>query len=426
MNDRIKLAIAGAGHRSIAYADHAHRHPEKVVISAIAEPNDFRRKTVGDRYGVPEANRFLSTADMMGKGLSLDGVINGTMDLVHHQTAMEILEAGCNMLLEKPICTRKDHLLEIYRKATQMNAKVMVCHVLRYAPFYSTIKSLIDAGEIGDVVSVHTDEHVSYHHMTVGYIRGKWENSRECGSTILMAKCCHDLDILTWMKGKRPVKVASFGSLYQFRPEMAPEGAGTRCALDCSIERECPFSAIRHYIERTLWDMYAWAPIEEYADRDTRERKLLSLQTDNPYGRCVYACNNDMLDNQSVIVGFEDGTASSHNLVASTSTLARNIFVRGTRGDISGKLEESKVCLRKYNPSVDKLFDEEILEIPGGRDGHGGGDERMMEDFVDVLSGKPPSLSTTQLSDSIYGHLIGLQAQEALENNCTATIERID
>ena len=182
------------------------------------------------------------------------------MDLHHVPTSLPLLAAGYDILLEKPFATLQAELIELVRTARRFGRKVSICHVLRYTPFYSVIRNEVIKGTIGQILNVQAVEHVSYHHMALGFVRGEWGRRDESHSTMLMAKSCHDLDLITWIKsGVAPVKVASVGGNFHFRPEMAPAGAGTRCLVDCPIEAECDYSARKHYIDHPeRWKSYVW------------------------------------------------------------------------------------------------------------------------------------------------------------------------
>jgi len=288
--------------------------------------------------------------------------------------------------------------------------------VLRYAPFYVEIKKVVAAGKIGKVVHIETAENVSYHHMATAFIRGKWNSKARCGSSILMAKCCHDLDIISWLKsGVAPTSVTSFGHLTQFKKENAPEGAGTRCLTDCKIEDRCPYSAKRLYIDKGLWSFYAWESIEHLGgSKAPKEVKIESLKTNNPYGRCVWHCDNDVVDHQSVIVQFEDGCIAVHNLIGATARPCRTIHIVGTQGEIEGVMEDGQFVIRYPSLEVGEEYVEEVVKVDVRNEMHGGGDLRLVEDFVRRLGGEAPSISSTGLEDSIYGHLIGFAADQSM------------
>ena len=109
-------------------------------------------------------------------------------------TAVPLLSRGYDMLLEKPFALNETEMKLLYDTAKKHKNIVFVCHVLRYAPFYRAIFERLP--EIGDIINIQLTEHVSYHHLVVSYVRGKWKSEVECGAGMLTAKCCHDLDLL--------------------------------------------------------------------------------------------------------------------------------------------------------------------------------------------------------------------------------------
>ena len=230
----VTAIIVGAGHRAMGYASLADREPQKLRIVGVADPNPQRRKMVMEKYGFSENMCFTSAAELASKGKLADAIINGTMDNQHVDTSIPLLECGYDMLLEKPFALNEEEALRLAACAKKHNRKVMICHVLRYAPFYYSIKERIARGDIGEIISIQQVEHVSYHHMSVGYVRGKWANSQKCHSSMLLAKSCHDMDIMMWLMSEtKPIQISSFGGRYQFVPENAPQGAGTVCMKDC-------------------------------------------------------------------------------------------------------------------------------------------------------------------------------------------------
>ncbi|MBT3271707.1 MAG: Gfo/Idh/MocA family oxidoreductase, partial [Spirochaetales bacterium] len=277
--------IVGAGHRSRCYASYALEYPEKLRIVGVVDPIELRRKQVASDFHLEENQCYDTADDLAALPQRADFVINGTMDHLHVETTIPLIEAGYDVLLEKPFATDVDELWSLVRAARARDRKVSICHVLRYTPFFKAIRQKVIEGAIGDIINVQSVEHVSYHHVVIGFVRGKWARRDYSRSTMLMAKSCHDLDLITWMKsGVRPVSVSSFGNNYQFRPERAPKDSGGRCLVDCSIESECLYSAKKHYIDHPdRWSSYVWDSIE-HIDSPTIEDKIESLKT-SPYGR---------------------------------------------------------------------------------------------------------------------------------------------
>ena len=420
----IRAIIVGAGHRSLAYASYALQHPDEMQIVGVADLRPLRRQQTAERFGLTPEQCFETAEELAARQKFADVVINGTMDHQHVPTALPLLAAGYDMLLEKPFATSEEEMWELARAARQHDRKVIICHVLRFAPFYRAIRQRIVDGEIGDILNVQTIEHVSYHHMAVGYIRGKWNKKSTCNSSMLMAKCCHDLDVIAWIKsGIAPRSVSSFGSNFQFRAEKAPEGAGNRCLVDCPIEAECLYSARKHYIDHPhRWSFYVWEPLE-HIDNPTIEQKIHSLETDNPFGQCVWKTDMDVVDHQSVTIEFEDGCTATHNMVGGTARPSRAVHLTGSGGEIQGVFEDQRFVIRHIDTRHGHEYSEEVVDLKvsgdmhGAFGGHGGGDMRLMADFLRVIRGEQPSISTTVLEDSIAGHLIGFSADRAMQEH---------
>lgn len=425
-NKPITAIIVGAGHRSFVYSELAKTNPEMLKIVGVADPNPIRRKKAMDYFGFKEDMCFENAEELAKKGKLADTVINGTMDEQHLETAVPLLDAGYDMLLEKPFAPNEEEMRQIVNCAKKNNSKVMICHVLRYTPFYYAIKERIVNGEIGDIINIQTTEHVSYHHLSTSYIRGKWANSDKCHTSMLLAKCCHDLDIIMWMMSEtKPKQISSFGGKFQFKPENAPKEAGTICMKDCPLVDTCVYSTKRLYIDHPdRWAFYVWEALEGKKNISI-EDKIALMKSDNPYARCIYKCDNNVVDHQSVLINFESGATGTHNMVGGSAEPRREIHIIGTKGEIFGNFEESKFTVLKIDPSPDAHNEEcDVEEVDlrvtgdmvGAYGGHGGGDERLAADFVKFIRGEKPSLACTSIFDSVAGHLSVYLADKSREN----------
>lgn len=425
-NRPITAIIVGAGHRSFVYSELAKTNPEMLKIVGVADPNPIRRKKAMDYFGFKEDMCFENAEELAKKGKLADTVINGTMDEQHLETAVPLLDAGYDMLLEKPFAPNEEEMRQIVNCAKKNNSKVMICHVLRYTPFYYAIKERIVNGEIGDIINIQTTEHVSYHHLSTSYIRGKWANSDKCHTSMLLAKCCHDLDIIMWMMSEtKPKQISSFGGKFQFKPENAPKEAGTICMKDCPLVDTCVYSTKRLYIDHPdRWAFYVWDALEGKKNISI-EDKIALMKSDNPYARCIYKCDNNVVDHQSVLINFESGATGTHNMVGGSAEPRREIHIIGTKGEIFGNFEESKFTVLKIDPSPDAHNEEcDVEEVDlrvtgdmvGAYGGHGGGDERLAADFVKFIRGERPSLACTSIFDSVAGHLSVYLADKSREN----------
>ena len=432
MGKKLSCIIVGAGHRAIAYASYANTHPDEMKVVGVADPSDQRRDHAARRFGLDPSYCFESAEELAQKPRLADFIINGTMDHQHVPTSLPLLERGYDMLLEKPFATNEEEMWKLVETARRTSRKIAICHVLRHAPFYAAIRRQVLDGSIGDILNIQATEHVSYHHMAVGYVRGKWNRTDYCQSTMLMSKACHDLDLMVWMKsGIHPKRVCSFGSNFQFRPEKAPPHAGTRCLVDCPIEEDCLYSARKHYLDHPdRWAFYVWGSLE-HIEHPTIEDKIASLKT-SPYGRCVWKTDMNVVDHQSVLIEFEDGGTATLNMIGGCSKPSRSIQLIGTRGEIQGNLEDSRFAIRHIDARPGHEFSEQIVDLKitgdmtGAHGGHGGGDSRLVADFLNYLNGQQPSLSTTSLDDSITGHLVGFCANRSMDENRVVAVNMTD
>ena len=423
-NQPITAVIVGAGHRAFVYSKLALTDPDKLKIVGVADPDKIRQKKAMEMFGFPKENCFDSALELSRVPKFADAVINGTMDEQHVETSIPLLKKGYDMLLEKPFATNEKEMRELVSCVKENGNKVMICHVLRYTPFYLSIKERVASGEIGDIINIQTCEHVSYHHLSTSYVRGKWANSDVCHTSMLLAKCCHDIDLMMWMMSDtQPSMISSFGSKFQFKPENAPKEAGTKCLVDCPLVDTCRYSAKRLYLDQPKrWAFYIWDKLEGI-ENPTDEDRINLLKGDSNYGRCIYKCDNNVVDHQSVLVNFKNGATGTHNMVGGSAGPMRRIHIIGTKGEIYGDFEESKFTVAKIHPTKTDEKTVEVVDLNvngdmvGAYGGHGGGDEKLAAYFVEFLRGGKPSLACTSIFDSVAGHLCVYLADKSREEN---------
>ena len=412
--------LVGAGHRALVYASYATHHPDELQITGVADPDPRRVKQAAELFNIPPDRCFTSAAALAAQGRLADVIINGTGDFDHVPTTLPLLACGYDVLLEKPFAVSEDEMNQLVAAAERHRNCVVICHVLRHSPFYGALRQKLAEGAIGEILNIQTTEHVSYHHMSTSYVRGK-RNREAVSAPMLLAKCCHDIDLIIWMMGgKPPQRVSSFGSRMFFRADKAPENAGTRCLADCPIEAGCLYSAGKLYIDHPArWKFYVWDSLPGGMDSPIEE-KIEALKTTNPFGRCIWKCDNDVVDHQSVLIEFEGGATATHNMIGGASKGSRGIHILGTTGELFGRFEESRFTLRRMDPRPGREYEDEVVDLKvtgdmtGARGGHGGGDLRLVADFCRVARRETPSLCTTQLADSINGHRVCFRADQAM------------
>lgn len=418
---KLNAVLVGAGNRGCTYADYALECPNELAIIAVVEPNELRRKQACERYNVPEKNAFSSLETFLQENLTCDFVINATMDELHYETAREIMLAGYNMLLEKPIVADEAQLLELQKIALEKQVKVNICHVLRYTPFFKTIKTLIDKGVIGKIMTMELNEHVWIAHFLDSYVRGKWNRKEKCGSGFLLAKSCHDTDLMCWLNNTtRPKKVFSFGSRSQFIPANAPEEATEFC-YNCPHNEKCLYSAQKVHLEFDSMPFQTWSELNKPLSKITLQEKEDYLKYSD-YGRCAYNSGGDINDRQCVSVEFENGSIASFTMLGGSSKAGRSIHICGTEGEIEGFVEDGFFLLRTMDRSegvfqyIEKKIDvSKDVHISAEYGGHAGGDYAIMYELVRYFNGDNSSVSITNINDSINGHRVVYAAEKSVE-----------
>ena len=409
----VKVIVIGAGNRGwSAYSSYGLEFPDELQVVGVAEPIPYRRERISKAFNIPEKNQFVTWEHVFDVPKFADALIIATPDELHYGPAMAGLNMGYDMLLEKVIAQSWKECNDILKLAEKTNRIVAICHVLRYAPYFKKMKEVVDAGEIGEVVSVQHLETVERVHMAHSFVRGNWRNSKE-SNPIILSKMCHDTDIVRWLVNKPSEKVSSFGSLTLYRKENAPEGSTLRCTDGCKIERQCPYSAIKIYKEDRQW--LRQLILEEVND-ETIMRELKNRQ----YGRCVYHCDNDVVDHQVANFEFENQITASVSLAALAKKGGRFTRIFGTEGDLHGDMET--LTISNAISGKQEVWDINKEDIDPS--GHGGGDHRLVHDFVRAVSFQDPTILTSTIQASMESHLMGFQAEASRLDN--GAVKQID
>ncbi len=393
----------GAGNRGNVYGGFALAFPEQLDIIGTAEPIPIRNERYAKKHNIKNENRFKTWEDVFKRPKFADAIIITTPDNLHYGPCMKALEMGYDVLLEKPISPSEKECRNILALAKKTGRVVAVCHVLRYAPYFVKLRELMQSGAVGEVISIQHIEPISHVHMSHSYVRGNWHNSKET-TPIILAKSCHDLDILRWMTGKSCNSIQAFGNLKWFKIENAPAGSTARCTDGCKIEGECPYSALRIYYRNreriNVFDL----PEEKDLQGDAILEKL---KTTN-YGRCVYRMDNDQPDHYITNIQFADNVTASFSMEAFTGYEGRRTRVMGSMGDVVGVM--TSFTLTDFRTGKKTEWKE-------GSDMHGGGDWRLAADWVQAVAQHNPALLTSTIDQSIESHVMGFMAEKSrLEN----------
>lgn len=407
----IEVAILGFGSRGQNFA-RLLRGESGAVLTAVAEPCEALRKQAEEQFGVAAERCFFDADAFFACGKLCDAVFICTQDAQHCDMAIKAMKLGYDICLEKPAAVTAEECERIRDTANRLGRKVMLTHVLRYAPFYGCLKKVIGEGLLGDIVDMELTENVAYWHFALSYVRGPWRDMKKSTPTIL-AKCCHDLDLIQWLMNKKCVQVSSCGGLYYFRPEHAPQGSAEYCA-DCTpaTREACVYNAYRVYPERV-----AHGVVGGTARLKGRDICEVIDRKEDVIARCVFHGDNDAVDHQDVSLCFADGSTAHLTMTAFSEDCHRTICVHGTKGEAYGDCEEAVLHLNVFGGSR-TLVDLNKLEREKERGadlsgGHGGGDSYLLRDFLDYISGGAPNATRTTIDESIASHIIGFKAEES-------------
>lgn len=451
----VTLSVVGAGHRGAdAYGDYCLRFPERARVVAVAEPDPARLRQFATAHRIPPQRQFTSWEALLAEERLSDGLVIATPDVVRAGPVIEGARRGYALLVEKPFAPTEAQLDAMSAALTETEALVGVAHVLRYTPFYTTVKKLVDEGVIGRLIHIDQTEDVGYWHFVHSYVRGNWHRAAD-STPMLLAKSCHDLDLLTWLIDEPAISVSSAGTLSHFTAAHAPDGAPERCTDGCPAAQTCPFYAPRLYVER-LRDHHGW-PVTAVT-RDTSQSARWQALREGPYGRCVYRCDNDQPDHQVVTITFRGGLMATLRIGAFTESNTRTIRVLGSHGEISGRLDTGEIEVRRFLPASgahlggharwdrdrygrSALPDDETWTIATGpgidldhgdayghreSDGHAGGDDGLMHAFVELLRqwavGERTALPT-ELRDAERSHRIAFAAERSRHTRQSVELE---
>lgn len=423
-NKQLKVIVIGAGGRGQTYTNIMHKVPEKFKVVGVAEPIDDRRDYIKEKHEIEDKNCFTTWEDILAVPRFADIAIISTMDRMHTEPAIKAMELGYDLLLEKPAAPTPEECALINQRAKELGRKVMVCHVLRYTPFFKTLKKLINDGVLGEIVNIEHIEGVGNEHQSHSFVRGNWGNS-DRSSFMLLQKCCHDIDILQWLLNKSCEKIQSFGSTMHFKKENAPEGSPERCIDGCPASENCPYNAMKLYYDAKGNHWFRGAATEKPAGKDT-DCEVLKALRETQYGKCVYKCDNDVVDHQTVNMQFEGGTLISMTMSAFAMG-GRRIRIMGTKGDLVADMKKpAKEAFELYDFATKerKCLDIDYSNVGDSiLGGHGGGDDGIIIDLYKYIMGEIDASEVSEIEISTKNHMIVFAAEDSRLNSSVVEVK---
>jgi predicted dehydrogenase len=444
----VEAILIGAGSRGRdTYGAYALAHPGQLRFVAVAEPQPIRRGRFAEAHGIPPARQFETWQDLVGTGQLARATVIATQDATHVAPTVAALRAGYDVLLEKPMADTLAGCVHLVRVAEETGRLLQISHGLRYTPFFSTVHDLIARDRLGQVIAVEHRENVSYWHMAHSYVRGNWRNRASAGPMIL-TKCCHDLDLLYWFLGPCE-RISSTGALVHYRPENAPPGAPARCTDGCPQADACPWYAPRLYmdlvpllqvargsqnlVERlgatmaldyptltrllrrlapaadAMLDYRGW-PISVLSEDTSPAARWQALE-EGPYGRCVYRCDNDVVDQQVVTMAFPRGVSAVLVMHGHSHEEGRTLRIDGSRATLRGRYTPNRQEIELHDHHTGRVQRIRIRQPVRDATGHGGGDAGLIDAFVTAVQGHSPPPTTARAS--LESHLMAFAADEA-------------
>ena len=409
---KISVILIGAGNRGEIYTDIMGSLPEKFQVVGVADALENHRRNIQKKHNLPEDRLYSTWEEILSIPKFADVAVIATQDKVHFAPAMKALELGYDLLVEKPMATTEEECIAMKEQAEKYGRKVMVCHVLRYTPFYSKVKELVDSDVIGDIMTITHTEGVGNIHQSHSYVRGNWGNTAR-SNCMLLAKSCHDLDLLQWLVNKQCTRIQSFGSLRYFRRENMPEGAPERCIDGCPYADTCYYNAVKLYLDdkENMWFRTVSTGKVDPTDADV-ERALRTTQ----YGKCIFQCDNDVVDHQVVNMEFENGATASFTMSAFNYN-GRKSNIMGTKGEMFLDFEADEIKLFHFDT---REF--EVIHTAGGPvdgtvvGGHGGGDPGIVNALYDYLTGVKTADQVSEIGISCENHRLVFAAEKSRLN----------
>jgi predicted dehydrogenase len=417
--ERIKAALIGAGQRGIdAYASYALKCAEDIEFVAVADISIERRELFKQTHGVIEENCFASWEELLEGPKLADAVLICTQDQMHFEPAIRALEKGYHVLLEKPMSPSPLECLIMGEYAEKYDRVFSICHVLRFTDFFANIKKLLTDGAIGRLVSIQHTENVEHRHQAHSFVRGDWRDS-QTSSPMILAKSCHDMDILLWLVDADCTRVSSFGALTYFNSKNAPEGAPLRCLDGCPVQDECPYYAPKMYLDRKDWVGKVHLSVNSM---DASDEGLLKALKEGPYGKCVFHCDNNVVDHQVVNLEFANEVTVAFTMSAFTYEGGRTVKLMGTQGQIRGDMEKNEIEVTSFITGK-----QEKILLNTSSEGHGGGDHGIMRDFIRLVQSDGKEVGLTGARVSVQSHLMAFAAEKSrVEGRIISILEYIN
>jgi predicted dehydrogenase len=407
----LAIAVIGAGVRGTSLARKVVTSGMNAVIAAVAEPDQVKRMKFAEEFSIPESSIYEGWEELMANPGKFDAAIIATLDNQHTGPAIGSLRNNWHILIEKPLADTYEDCLRIVNLQKEKKTAIAVCHTLRFMEGYKKLKELLSGGIIGDLVHVEHMEAISNFRFAHNYVRGRWAQEK-LNTFLLLHKCSHDIDFISWLFNEKCIRVSSFGSLKYFTPSNAPEGSTKRCTDGCVLSDTCPYSALKIYVTGSLEE---W-PARDIASIHSEESHLEAIKT-GPYGLCVWHGENDVVDHQTVMMEFEGGATATCTLTGFSATNGRRIRLQGTRGEMLFDESNSTISIKEFSG-----IRNEIINLPPVKSYHPEDQDIVNEWLSSVLSSTPV---TVNAAEALRTHAVVFAAEKSRREKRTLEMNEL-
>jgi predicted dehydrogenase len=396
-DQKLKLALVGLGIRGVnMFGREVQRvYKDEVSFVGLCDINEGRLR-FGKEF-IDVQCPLYQDFDLMLQEQKPDVVIVTTVDNTHHTFIVKALEFGAHVITEKPMTTDEVKCQAILDAERKAGKKVIVTFNYRYSPHRQRMYEIIRTGEIGDVTSVDFHWYLNTSH-GADYFR-RWHGYKEKGGTLLVHKSTHHFDLLNWWLDSDPAEVFAYGDLEFYGKNGAFRHTNCR---PCPHKSNCDFH----------WDI-------------TKNKHLVDLYVNNEqydgYLRdgCVYREDIDIYDKMAVQIRYMNGVQVSYSLTSYSPYEGYRIAFNGTKGRLEAWIKESQPW---EEPAQDELrltknFGEtEVIVIPQGGGGHGGGDTRLKDKLFKDPGMADPYRQSAGTRDGAMSILVGIAARNSIES----------
>ncbi|HYF47788.1 MAG TPA: Gfo/Idh/MocA family oxidoreductase [Planctomycetota bacterium] len=341
----IGIGVIGCGARVTFLLKLLQQQSKDVRIAAVCDPSADAVRNFREQFN-PQARAYSDYRELV-RDPAVEWVIVGSWNCYHAEHSVAALQAGKHVFCEKPLATTLEDCVRIRDAWRQSGRMFFIGFVLRYSAHYRRIKSLIDEGAIGQIISMEFNETLDFNHG--GYIHADWRRLVKNAGSHMLEKCCHDMDLVNWIVGSVPRRAASFGGTNFFTPENA-----------------------RH--------------MDRIGRDDKGRRAYCTWRSGNGD---PFTADKDIIDNQVAILEFENSVRVSFHANCNSGLPERRMYICGTEGAIRGDVYAGKIELRRIG------FNTTVQDCAAGVHGsHGGADAPIMTELLaSMFQDKTPPTS---------------------------------